>query len=68
RIFEELGRAVEFARADAVEVARNEAVSRGAKGEITVTCSISDNDAEIRGGTVRLGTTVSAQAVGAAGF
>ncbi|MCL2351235.1 MAG: hydantoinase/oxoprolinase family protein [Firmicutes bacterium] len=68
RVFTDLRDAEDFAAADAKAAAGSEAVRRGAKGGIAVTCVLRRNTAGIRGGAVYLGTTASAQAVGAAGY
>ena len=64
RVYETLDEAKAFAASEAKKVARNEAVNRGARGRIALTCEFSDNVAEGRDCTVYLGTTVTADAVG----
>ena len=68
RIFEDLESAETFALSDAEAAAKREALRRGAKGDIAVHCAVERNDAEIRDGTIYLGTVVTARAVGAVGF
>ena len=68
RIFEELEQAVAFAEQQARARARKQAVSRGAKGALTVTVAVKGRDAAARGCNIYLGTTVVARAVGAVGF
>lgn len=66
--FEKLEDAVAFAVSAAEEGAKAEAMKRGAKGKITVTSDIQGNEAKARSCTIYLGTTVTAHAVGTAGF
>lgn len=68
RCFKELEDAESYAAADAREAARNEAIRRGAKGEIAVTCTIDREDAVLQAGTAYLGTRVIAHAVGSVGI
>ena len=68
KTFERLGEAEEFALSEAKEGAYNEAVKRGAKGGITVTCELNTNEAYGKNTAVHLNTTAVAQAVGAVGF
>lgn len=68
RVFEELEDAEAFALEDAEAAARNEALHRGARGDIAVQCAVERSDAEIRDGSIYLGTMVTARAVGAVGF
>ncbi len=67
-VFEELEEAIKFAVKEAEEAARNEAVKRGAVGEITVRNKINTNEAQSRDCEVYLGTTVTAFATGSTGF
>jgi N-methylhydantoinase A/oxoprolinase/acetone carboxylase beta subunit len=55
-----------FAAAEAKAGARAEAVKRGARGEITVTCNIDKKNVQAKGGSVHLGTTVTAHAASGA--
>lgn len=57
-----------FAVTDATQAARMEAIKRGAKGEIAVTNSLSDHEAQARHSMVYLGTRVTARAVGPIGL
>lgn len=66
--FEELEDAVEYAKGEAEQEARAQAKERGAIGTITVTTEVQGSEADIQGGTVDLGTVVSAHAVGTMGF
>ena len=66
--FDNLADAEEFAESEAREGAYNEALKRGAQGEITVTCGINMHTAPGRSVIVHLNTSVTAQAVGAIGF
>jgi hypothetical protein len=66
--FESLADAEAFAISEAKEGAYNEAVKRGAQGEITVTCGINTREAHGKNVTIHLNTFATAQAVGAAGF
>jgi len=68
RIFLELADAEEFAVLEAKKGAYDEAVRRGAKGEITVTCKLDKHEAETRDGIVYLYTYAIGQAVGSLGF
>ena len=68
KVFKELEDAEDFAAADAENAARTEALKRGARGEITTTCTQYKKEAETRDGTLYLGTQVIAQAVGSIGF
>lgn len=67
-VFKELEEAIKFAVSQAEEDAEAEARKRGAKGDVTVTSEIHDNEAEARDTTVYLGTVVTAHAVGTMGF
>jgi|GEM_PF-70008 len=66
--FELLDEAVAHARAQAEIGAQREAVKRGASGALTVTCDVSQKQAQAKDSTVYLGTTVTARAVGVSGF
>ena len=68
KIFPEKKSAVAFAVSEAKDGARKEAINRGAKGNIIVTCNSDDEEAEAKDFTVYLGTTITAHAVGALGF
>ena len=68
KIFKDMKAASRFAAAEAERLARAEAVSRGAKGDISVTSSIDDDEAAAKNARIYLGTTVTARAVGSAGF
>ncbi len=68
RIFKNRGEAEAFAAAEAGEAARAEALRRGAKGEITVTCEVFAHNGDSRNGTIYLGSQAVARAVGSAGF
>ena len=66
--FETLDEAVAFAKQAAEAGAKTEAEKRGAKGEITVECTVKTSEAQVRGFSVYLGTLVTAHAVGTMGF
>lgn len=66
--FEELEDAVAFAVSQAEACARDEAVKRGARGEVTVTSQAHDENAEFRDGSLYLGTVVTAYAAGTMDF
>jgi len=66
--FRELEDAVAFAKEQVQQLAREEAVRRGARGEITVTVRVEDNIARAKDMNVYLGTQVSARATGTMGF
>ena len=68
RVFEELKQAQEFAIMDAESGARAEAVKRGARGEITVSCRLDRREGIARGLVVDLGTKAVAQAIGSIGI
>lgn len=68
KMFENLEDAVDFAALDASKRAKAEAEKRGAKGEITVTTEVYNNETEARGQTIYLGTVVTAHAAGTMGF
>lgn len=57
-----------FALDDARLAAHAEALRRGAKGDITVTSSLNDHEAQARHAMVYLGTRATARAVGAIGL
>jgi hypothetical protein len=66
--YKTLQEAEAFAIQEAKAGAFDEAVKRGAKGTITVTCDLHKNDASARGGAVHMGTTVTAHAACSAGL
>lgn len=66
--FAALEDAVEFAKREAEAGAASAARQRGAKGEITVTCTVKTSESEVRGMPVYLGTRVTAHAAGTMGF
>lgn len=68
QVFEELEQAEEYALVVAEKAAKEEALLRGAKGDIALTALVERNNAEARGGTVFLGSTATAKAVGSVGF
>lgn len=68
KVFEKVEDAKEFAILEARKGAEAQALRRGAKGNITITHSLDENNASYRDGTIYLGTTVFARAVGAVGF
>ncbi|MCL1859422.1 MAG: hydantoinase/oxoprolinase family protein [Oscillospiraceae bacterium] len=68
KTFEKLEEAEEFAISEAKEIAYEEAVKRGAQGEITVTCELNTNKALGKNVAVHLNTFAVAQAVGSGGF
>ena len=68
RTFKEIKDAEEFAMLEAKNGAYAEAVRRGAKGEITVTCSLDVHEAEAKDSIVYLYTYAVGRAVGAPGF
>jgi len=68
QFFMELEEAERFALKQAKESARKEAIKRGAKGEITVTGSLSQNQAHARDKNVYLNSQVVAHAVGVFGL
>ena len=67
-VFEHLADAEEYAVKKAREGAYDEALKRGAQGEITVTDSLNTDEAQSKNVIVHLNTSVTAQAVGAVGF
>ena len=66
--FNTIREAEEFAAAEASEIARAEAVRRGARGEINIDCSLKTDEADAGQYRIFLGTRAVAQAVGAVGF
>ena len=68
RAFNELNKAEDFARIEAEKGARKEALQRGATGEITVTITLREMIGHAKECTICLGTSVTAQAIGAIGF
>jgi len=68
KVFEKMEDALSYAKAEAEEGAKTEAINRGATGKLTVTLDMHRDEAESRDGTVYLGTIVTARAVGAVGF
>lgn len=68
KTFEDFEAAKAFAVEEAEKGAREEALKRGAKGELTVSCSARENTGEASECTIYFGTTVLARAVGTVGF
>jgi len=68
RVFKKMEDAITYAIAEAEEGAKAEALKRGATGKLTVTSDVHSNDAEAKECMIYLGTTVTARAVGAAGW
>ena len=69
KLFESRENAIQYALEDAEKEAKEEAVRRGAIGELTVTSGINSQSAEARGGaSIELGITVTATAVGGGGI
>jgi N-methylhydantoinase A/oxoprolinase/acetone carboxylase beta subunit len=68
RIFETMEEAESFAVLKAKDGARLEALKRGARGEINVSWALNKHEAEARDGTIHLGTTASAHALGSFGL
>ncbi|WP_169312641.1 hydantoinase/oxoprolinase family protein [Leadbettera azotonutricia] len=66
--YKTLREAEDFAVQEAKAGAMDEAVRRGAKGEIAVSCDFHKNEGSARGGAVHLGTTVTAHAACSLGF
>ena len=66
--FKELSDAVEYAVAEAKAQAEAEARRRGACGELSVTCEVEENNAELKDMTVHLGSVVTARAAGTMGI
>jgi N-methylhydantoinase A/oxoprolinase/acetone carboxylase beta subunit len=67
RTFETMGEAESYALQKAEDGARSEALKRGARGEITVSSALNKHEAETRDGTLHLGTTAAAHALGSFG-
>jgi N-methylhydantoinase A/oxoprolinase/acetone carboxylase beta subunit len=68
RIFETMDEAESFAVLKVKDGARLEAIKRGARGEISVSWALNRHEAEARDGTIHLGTTASAHALGSFGL
>ena len=68
KTFELLEEAEEYAVIKAKEGAYNEAINRGAQGDIIVTCNLDEKNARSKNITVHLNTSATAQAVGSVGF
>ncbi len=68
KTFEDFEKARIFAIEQAENGAKEEAVKRGAKGEITVSCSEKENTGEASECTIYFGTTIVAYAAGTIGF
>ncbi|MBS6195121.1 MAG: hydantoinase/oxoprolinase family protein [Clostridiales bacterium] len=68
KIFEEMDDAMDFALSEVSEMAKSEAVRRGARGNLTLTPQIQVSEAEARDGVIYIGTTVTVHASGSAGF
>ena len=68
KVFKKIEDAEEFALLEAKEGAHAEALRRGAKGEITVTCELNRREAEAKDCIIFLGTKAIGQAVGSIGF
>lgn len=68
KMFNELDSAVAFAEEEARAGVLAEALARGAKGDISVSVRVDHDDCALDTGTVYLGTTVVAQAIGSAGL
>ena len=68
KLFENIDEAEAYAVEEAKNAAYSEAVKRGAQGDISVSCKLSKNEPEVKGGMLYLGTQAIAQAVGAIGF
>jgi type IV secretory pathway VirB6-like protein len=66
-IVEDLTEAVKLAEEIARKAAADEAVRRGVR-DITISCSSLRNEAEAKDETIDLGTSVTARAIGSAGF
>jgi hypothetical protein len=67
-MFKDLSAALTFAAEQATSYAREEALRRGAKGEITISTQTHVNEAKARTAMVYLGTIVTAHASGSMGF
>jgi len=68
KVFQRIGDALDYAASEAKERAEIEAVKRGAKGKITVTSDVHNQEAEARDCIVYFGATVTARAVGSVGL
>ena len=68
KVFKSIGEAEQFAIAEATKSARNEAIIRGARGEISTSCSLEVDEADTGEYRIYLGTRAVAQAVGAIGL
>ena len=68
REFREIGEAENYAAMEAKNGAYTEAVRRGARGEITVTCRMEKHEAPAGDSMVFLGTKAIARAAGSIGF
>ncbi len=66
--FEKIEDAREYAIMQAVRGAEDEALRRGARGQIAVNYSLDENIAPYRDGSLYLGSTITARAVGSVGF
>lgn len=66
--FESLEEAIAYARTEAEEQARLEAINRGVVGEIHVTSEVQTSKAAANGAVIYMGTTVVAVATGTMGF
>jgi hypothetical protein len=66
--FKHLQDAVDFAKAEAKEGAKAEAVKRGANGKLTIELAVNNNEAKAKDSLIYLGTAVTAKAVGSIGF
>jgi N-methylhydantoinase A/oxoprolinase/acetone carboxylase beta subunit len=67
-VFENLKEAEAFALSQAEGDARKEAIRRGARGQIAVSCTLKTNEAQGKDCTIHLGTRAVAHAVGSAGL
>ncbi|MCL2880776.1 MAG: hydantoinase/oxoprolinase family protein [Treponema sp.] len=68
KVFMLMADAVEYAVSQATERARAEAVNRGATGNLTVSSNIDRHEAKAKDCAIYMGTTVTARAIGSAGF
>jgi N-methylhydantoinase A/oxoprolinase/acetone carboxylase beta subunit len=68
RVFQTLDEAESFALQKAKEGAHSEALKRGARGEISLTCKLSNHDVDTKEGVFLLNTLATAHAVGSFGF
>lgn len=66
--FAQLEDAVDFAKQEAENGAKLAAVQRGAKGDITVSCTVKTSESTVRGLPIYLGTKITAHAAGTMGF